>query len=450
MRILFASLICLSLALVGCGGGSNGTTTTLGSGSSGGSGSGGSGSGGSGTAYNVVNAIVDQGPAALAQANQAAVNLMFVKVTICQPGSTSNCETIDHVQVDTGSQGLRILASAITDSTLLNALQPVSINGGSMAECIEFVDGYSWGPVVTADLHIGGSDTASSGESAPGIAVQIIGTTTYPVPADCSSHAVNMTAENTVPEFGANGIIGIGLFNEDCGTPCEQGTGTLGVENGDNYFTCTSTGCAETFVPAASQLVNPVHVLATVGGISDTNGVVITLPAVGATGAATVAGTLVFGISTQSNNTLSPSATVLTASNYYGFVTTSFIGQNDTTSYLDSGSNALFFNDSGITECSSSSNAPGFFCPASTEAQSATIIGVNNQMAAVNFSVANANTLFTQENSFAAFSNLAGSAGTVEGSNVFAWGLPFFYGRAVYSAMENIDAGGTTGPYFAF
>ena len=46
-----------------------------------------------------------------AAANEAAVNILYVNVTICAPGSTTNCQTIDHVQVDTGSQGLRILSS---------------------------------------------------------------------------------------------------------------------------------------------------------------------------------------------------------------------------------------------------------------------------------------------------------------------------------------------------
>jgi hypothetical protein len=285
--------------------------------------------------------------------------------------------------------------------------------------------------------------------------MQVIGTTTYPVPADCSENAVNNTPENTVLEFGANGIIGVGLFDEDCGTVCAPGTGTAGVENGDNYFTCTSSGCAEALVPSANQVINPVNALATVNGISDRNGVVIELPQVGATGAATVTGTLIFGISTQSNNTLSSSATVLTAQSYTGYVTTSVssLGQTYSISYLDTGSNYLYFNDNSIPVCGSSSVASGFFCPASTEELSATITGVNNQVAAVNnFPIANAQTVFENEPTFAAFSNIAAPSGTStsQEQQTFDWGLPFFYGRNVYFAMENQDAGGTTGPYYAF
>jgi Protein of unknown function (DUF3443) len=467
LRNLFALLICVSLLLAGCGGGGGGTVTTSSGGSgsggsgSGGSGSGGSGSGGSGgstTAYNVVNAIVDQGPAALAAANppEAAVNIMFVNVTICAPGSTTNCQTIDHVQVDTGSQGLRILSSAITDSTLLSALKPVTLSGGGqLAECTQFVDGFSWGAIVTVDMHIGGSDTATTGESAPGIPMQIIGTTTYPVATDCSTNAVNTNPENTVAQFGANGIIGVGLFDEDCGSPCAPGTGTAGVENGDDYFSCTSSSCAEVLVPAASQVINPVTALTAVSGVTDNNGVVIELPPVGATGAATVTGTLIFGIGTQSNNALPSSATVLTTDSYYGYVTTSNITglgqQTDSESYLDSGSNALYFNDNNIPQCSMSSIASGFFCPSPSPTDlTATITGQNGQQTVVDFSVANATTLFTNENSFAAFSNLAAPTGTSQQDGVtFGWGLPIFFGNNVYTAMENEDAGGTSGPYFA-
>jgi hypothetical protein len=32
----------------------------------------------------------------------------------------------------------------------------------------------------------------------------------------------------------------------------------------------------------------------------------------------------------------------------------------------------------------------------------------------------------------------------------FDFGLPFFYGRSVYTAIEGRTAGSTTGPYFAF
>lgn len=453
MRKLLAGLICASLLLAACGGGggSDVSTSSGGSSGSGGSGSGGSGSGGSGSATtnNVANAVVDEGPAALAVANQSAVNIMYVNVTVCAPGSTTTCQTIDHVQVDTGSQGLRIISSVL-NSTMQTALHQVSLGGtAGLAECTLFVDGYSWGPLYLADVHVGGADTATSGEAAPNIPIQVIGTSTYPVPADCDTAGMSQP-ENTVLAFGANGIIGVGLFDQDCGTYCDQFEGIS--NNGNPYYSCTNSGCSATLVPVASQSVNPVFALAPNNGVADNNGVIIELPAVGANGAATVTGTLIFGIGTQSNNALAGGVTVLTT-NDEGLITTnvSSLSQNDPTSYFDSGSNALYFDDSNIPTCTNSFDM-GFFCPASVTSLSATVTGANALGTTVPFSIASADTLFTANPSFAAFSNLGGSAATTgsTGSGTFGWGLPFYYGHNVYTAMEGASPGGTAGPYFAF
>ena len=40
-------------------------------------------------------------------------NTMTTSVTVCVPG-TASCQTIANVQVDTGSSGLRLLASAVS------------------------------------------------------------------------------------------------------------------------------------------------------------------------------------------------------------------------------------------------------------------------------------------------------------------------------------------------
>ena len=75
---------------------------------------------------NTASVIVDAGP------SNGSVNTLFTSVTICMPGSTTSCQTIDHIQVDTGSYGLRILAPALTSA--LTAL-PVEMlaGGGSLA-----------------------------------------------------------------------------------------------------------------------------------------------------------------------------------------------------------------------------------------------------------------------------------------------------------------------------
>src|SRR6516162_5708348 len=58
---------------------------------------------------NVAPLTVDEGPAQLQTLYGAAyLNGVFVTVNVCLPG-TSTCQTIDHVLVDTGSIGLRLL-----------------------------------------------------------------------------------------------------------------------------------------------------------------------------------------------------------------------------------------------------------------------------------------------------------------------------------------------------
>src|SRR5207248_2177278 len=65
---------------------------------------------------NVEILTVDAGPA-------GGVNTAFVSVQVCVPGTTT-CQTIDHVEVDTGSIGLRILADVPFTLTL-----PPATNG---------------------------------------------------------------------------------------------------------------------------------------------------------------------------------------------------------------------------------------------------------------------------------------------------------------------------------
>src|SRR5690348_16243322 len=110
------------LCVVGCGGsgGSGGGAVTIG--------------GTTPTAANVAPLIVDNGPPTVASSTTPAVNTLYTTVTICTPG-TNTCETIDHIQVDTGSVGLRIIGSQVNISLPLEQ----GPNGESIAECTKFV-----------------------------------------------------------------------------------------------------------------------------------------------------------------------------------------------------------------------------------------------------------------------------------------------------------------------
>ncbi|HEX9451542.1 MAG TPA: DUF3443 family protein, partial [Burkholderiales bacterium] len=82
------------------------------------------------------------------------INLLFTTVTICEPGSTSNCQSIDHVLIDTGSTGLRIMSSLLSPSLALR--QQTDAGSNPIVACGRFVDGYTWGPVKLADVKMAG------------------------------------------------------------------------------------------------------------------------------------------------------------------------------------------------------------------------------------------------------------------------------------------------------
>jgi uncharacterized protein DUF3443 len=393
---------------------------------------GGGGGGGGGTTtpppppptVNTTSVIVDQGPTDANGTVVGSVNTLFTSVTVCVPGSTASCQTIDHIQVDTGSYGLRLLAPVLT---LTLPVQTLS-NGNSLVECTGFLDGYSWGPVASADLTI-------AGETAKSLPVQVIGDSRFTtVPSTCSGTG---TQEDTVASFGANGILGIGPFQLDCGD-CDT------VVHNQYYACATATNCVETLVPTAMQVPNPVTLFA-----ADNNGIIIDLPTVASTGAQTVSGQLIFGIDTRSNNQ-SGTQTVLTVDGMAELAMT-FNGQTLANSFIDSGSNGIFFADSNIVTCTTT-GLTSFYCPSNPINLGLSIQGANGVM--VNnlvFTVGNTETMVSTAPTDT-YSVLPQLAGTLPAGNAgsFDYGLAFFYGKRVAVAVEGIKTSVGTGPYIAF
>lgn len=414
--------VCLALAACGGGGGSssgNGGQTAQAStpGSSGTSNNGNTGDPTLGSG-NVLPIRVDN---ALTPAGGGyAPNLPVATVTVCVHGTTQ-CTTVSDVLVDTGSVGLRLTASAL--GALASAL-PVQkdSSGNVLGECYPFADGrYFWGPVASADIKL-------AGEVATSVPMMIDGT---PGGFPAAPGACGITLADTPSAIGANGILGVANLVQDCPN-C-----TSNASN-DIYYSCnTTTGtCASTAVAATAQIQNPVALFP-----QDNNGVIVELPAISAAGQASVDGSLVFGIGTQSNNTFS--ATSVLGYDADLFISTKYNGQVLAESYVDSGSNGLYFIDSAITQCA---GGTGWYCPTATTPLTATAFGNAGATTPVSmsFMVANENTLASTHAS--AFNNLAGT-GT---SDTFDWGLPFFFGRNVYFAIAGRTAPGGTAPYVAF
>lgn len=362
---------------------------------------------GSSTA-NVVTITVDGGPT-----GQSPNNTPFVSVTVCNVNNPSNCQTIDHIILDTGSMGLRLFANQLKSG--LN-LTNQTINGQKTAECTLFGSGYDWGSVALANVQLGG-------ETATNIPIQIINDPTIPaIPTDCS----NQGAYNDLG--GAKGIIGVNPLPYDNGS----------------YYTCSGTSCsANNNVATAQQIVSPVYKFS-----SDNNGVIVSLPSVPSGGTTSLSGTLTFGIGTQSNNQL-------TAQNIFtsngteqdgSFTTTYSNGSYD--SIFDTGSTELFFdtpsNQPALTVCTDNS---GFYCPNSTTSISTQLssLGGGNSIN-FDFSIINFDNYIQANPNSVAIPN----AGATGGQNFFIWGLPFFYGRTVFSAFSQASTPGGNGPYFAF
>jgi hypothetical protein len=366
-----------------------------------------------GAVQNTVPIVVNPGPA------NEYFNGAFASVTVCVPG-TSNCQTIDGVLVDTGSTGFRVLSSALT----VQLPHQAASNGSTLAECFQFLDGFTWGPVEGADVKM-------AGEVASNIPIQVIGTAGLPpIPGACSATGA---AENTLADLGANGVLGVGLFLQDCGSSCSF----VGASNPGLYYGCTAAGCQVVAQSLAQQVINPVAKFS-----SDNNGVVIQLPTILPAGQNAASGLMSFGIGTQSDNALG-SAKVYTT-NASGNFATVFNGTSYSGSFIDSGSNGYYFLDStttGLPLC-----PPGetdFYCPPTPQNLSATMRGANGNTAAIAFTIANADPFLNSP--LSVFPNIGG---TNPGS--FDWGLPFFFGRTVFTAIEGVQTPGGVGPYWAF
>lgn len=428
-------LLALALALAGCGGGGNSVETRC-VGNCEGVTPGVAGPevaitepGGS----NTTEIVVDNGPAQ--GFSLGVTNLPYVTVTVCAPGSTTACKTLDHVFLDTGSIGLRVLRSEVAALNL-----PVKTQGGAtVAECFPFVVGAVWGPLARADVAI-------AGERALDIPVQLIddGDVQQPaVPADCVA-AANGELLKSIGMLQAKAVLGIGMLRYDCGLMCATGDYTGSVTL---YHRCDAAGCRGTAVPADEQVQNPV-----VHFRDNNNGTLIVLPALPATGASLVRGRLVFGIGTQTNNQIPLTSTVLrvqtdpAAADYLYLHTR--VGSTDYPfSYVDSGSNGLFFDDASLpTRCVAGGAGSTWYCPASAASKTAVLSDPFGTSSSVNFSIASADLLFATPN--VAFGNLGGAAGAAN-AGAFVWGLPFFFGRGVFTSIWGQTLA-DNGPWVAF
>jgi hypothetical protein len=296
-----------------------------------------------------------------------------------------------------------------------------------MAECYIAPTGYAWGPVALASVQV-------TGEIANSVPVEVIGPSNFSAaPPNCTGQTTG-GALDTVNTLKAKGILGIGVFLQDCG-------GTCATAPQLTYYSCPTSGCAPIAVATAQQVTNPVSLFP-----SDNNGSQIVFPPVSATGSPTAQGNLIFGIGTQPNNGLNGAAVYAVRS--LGSSAGAFVSTYNSNAYpgaISSGANANYFLTSVITgypPC----NTPGYYCPSSQQTVSVNNVGTNGTSGSVSLTIDNGDSLLSSGNF--AFSSLAGPGGNR--TSGFIFGLPFFYGRAVFTALNGANTPGGAGPYFAY
>ncbi|CAJ5476421.1 DUF3443 family protein [Burkholderia pseudomallei] len=325
-------------------------------------------------------------------------NIPYIDVQICVPG-TSQCVRVDHVQVDSGSTGLRIMKSALNGLTL-----PLQANtsGAQISECMAYATSEVWGPVARSDVYVGGEFGGNQ-------TLQVIDDSdSASVPASCSSQGA---LTDTTSSFGGKGIIGINQLFSD----------------GGSYYACTGTGCSQ-LDSSPVTVTNPVA-----GFAQDNNGVSIQIQPISDLGATSASGQLIFGINTASNNRIAGAAILYTDKNGDLSVNT---GTRTMPGFIDSGTASYFFPDDGsIPICSDNRN---WYCPPSP-------ISVNVDVIAGDASVDRPSSYrLSSYDSISADMEVAptGESGSVfnDGASWYVLGLPFYINRRVYGSIQQSDS----------
>jgi hypothetical protein len=349
-------------------------------------------------------------------------NAPCVTVNICSSTNESQCDTINNVLLDTGSYGLRIFASLLPNNNSGESLAPILIDDSAIAECVTYGDGtQNWGPIKLANVSLNNNQTTTA------IPIQILDSTAFVTGENIV--CPNATKTPTPATFGLNGIIGVGPFPNDK---------TVG-----NYYKCNNTSCSTLVtIPNSNYVTNPITKFA--DGYN--NGVTLTFGAIPTDGAINADGYAIFGVGSKQNNSPQKNVAILPieSGQFIPINIETKINSVSYNSFLDTGSNYLYFGESTILnlpQCGSPINA--FLCPSGLTNFSAIMFANNQESATINFAIENSQNLFNA-NSNTAFATI----GAIIPNIGIDWGLPFFFGRTVYSvfANESVVISGVTYP----
>jgi hypothetical protein len=128
-----------------------------------------------------------------------------------------------------------------------------------------------------------------------------------------------------------------------------------------------------------------------------------------------------------------------------------FNGATLANSFIDSGSNGIFFADSNIVTCTNQ-QINTFYCPGNTLTLGLSMQGQNGVMVNnLTFNVGDTQTILstTPTDTYNVLPQLAGTL-PANNAGTFDYGLAFFYGKRVAVAVEGNKTSVGTGPYIAF
>ncbi len=378
---------------------------------------GGGGSGGTSTTNNIraneMTVYMDSGYNA-----QGVANREYVTVHICQPGSTTLCQDVDHVILDTGSTGLRIFESFISPSISLPVVQASDGIGSPLTQCMYFNGGVDYGSLHYADVYL-------AGEYAPQVQVQIMNDPLYTIyPSNCPVE----TQYN--PQSGAKGVLGVGAKK---------------TTNQSSLYACATP---QTCVLTTNNYNYPLNPVAQFVG-NDNNGVIVSMGSVPASGTTSMTGKLIFGIGTQANNQLPANATLLYSNESVPNCefSLSFNGSNYS-SMFDTGTPFTASQLGSVPNCSS---YPNFYCPDNTTLFSATLYSYNSFSGpSINFTspVLNYQT-YINALGFPTWilPNFIIVPNQLNGNMII--GMSQLYGKTIYVAIDHQPTPYGTGPFWS-
>ncbi|MDQ5922225.1 MAG: hypothetical protein QG673_2284 [Pseudomonadota bacterium] len=324
-------------------------------------------------------------------------------------------QVIDHVLLDTGSSGFKVLKSQLNSSLTFSSILQGNNPESPISSCVTYGSGYMFGSNNLAGLQIGG-------QRADNVPIQIINDGSQSsVPDNCSS---NGRFANLLQTSGARGILGVNPMTFESNSTLQN-----------LIYVQTSSGFVNIVESSVQTLnVNPLSLL-----MQNNNGLIISYPKVSKNSTISIYGTMVMGLNTTSNNVI-PSTIQSVRGNPNTNLGYFDVNENGwpVSGIFDSGTDTLALGGYNIPVCNDSS-----FCPSSPVTFS-TIVS--------NYDGGESSYIMQTVSSV---QGLGGYAvlpywGTrlLPSSGLAVYGLPFFYGRNVYLGFY--DSGTSTTPTWGY